>query len=180
MKNCLNIRNLAIFSFLTVSFTFAGAQTTAPAKDAATQSTGTPKFFVTASGEKIPLTSGVEKRVGKIQYLNGPTIIDNRIDSNAILNLDAKPLAAKAADAPAPEAPKKVAEEAKPVARDLAAELNAARKQYADARIQLKAAQKAKDQTATVTARHDIAAAKSEIDDLKREIASASKKAKAK
>lgn len=185
MKNCIRFHALTVAAFLAGSLSIATAQTTAPAQRPATQPQQTavgprpdaPKFVMTASGEKIPLTSGIEKHVGKVTYLDGPTIIDNRIDSNAILNLESKPLAAKAAEAPAAPAPEKVSEAARPVARDLKAELKSAKANYAQAKIDLKSAQKAKDQTATVTARHDLAAARDEIARLNKEIAASKKKA---
>jgi hypothetical protein len=186
MKNCIRFHALTVAAFLAGSLSIAAAQSTSPAPRPAAQNQqaavgprpDAPKFVITASGEKIPLTSGIEKHVGKVTYLDGPTIIDNRIDSNAILNLESKPLAAKAAEAPAPApAPEKVAAAATPVARDLKAELKAAKANYAQAKAELKAAQKAKDQTATVTARHDVAAAKDQIAELNREIAASRKKA---
>lgn len=182
MKNCLNMSRIGAASlalFLSASFTIAQAQT--PTKDAA-QNSAPPRFVVLASGEKIPLMSGVEKHVGTVTYLDGPTIIDNRIDSNAILNLESKPLAPKAVEAaPAAAAPAKIAAEVKPAAgRDLNAELKSAKNRYTQANADLAAAKKSKNQTATVTARHDIAAAKDDIDRLNREIATTRKKSAAK
>jgi hypothetical protein len=49
--------------------------------------------------------------------------------------------------------------------------LKSAQERYAQAKVDLAAAQKAHDQTATVTARHDIAAATDEVEQLNQEIA---------
>ena len=169
MKNCLNFANVrcaAIVAFLIGTAGIASAQ--------APQEAAGPRYVVTANGDRIPLTSGVEKHAGKVIYLNGQTIIDNRVDSNAILNLDAHPLNENATAAATNDV-----STAQP-ARDINAELNEAKGRYAAGNADLKAAQKAKDKTRAAEARHDIAAAKSDIDRLNKEIAAQAAKDQAK
>jgi len=96
-----------------------------------------------------------------------------RVDSNTILNLDAKPMTAKPIEEAAPA--KNIVQENVPVAKPLTlAELNtklkAARTQYSAAKADLKRATKAKNAVAQQEAKTTMTAANQEIKEINTQI----------